>query len=205
MLCAEVLDSMRHVPLAPGDTAMDALWTAKALQQVVASLHSGNAKVQWNACYAAGQALRSGRLRSYTEAVAQLQPLLDALLDVLTSSANYKARMQAAAAIEGLSRESVTAEQRVKALAAVRSAVDAVGGRTHAVSCDEASLQCRQAGSHAPLLDGNDAQQMPSDDTLASSALPAGSVTPFSELKYRTGLLTQLQRTSDQLQRFGMD
>jgi hypothetical protein len=170
------------------------------MQQVTASLRSGNAKVQWNACYAAGQALRSDRLRSYPETAAQLAPLLGGLLDVLTSSANYKARTQAAAALEGLSRESVTVEQHEEALVALSSAVDAVGGRKTGSMLQDFSSAVRTAGSQASPA-GDDGHPGSAIDNTSGFVQPADGVAPLSELRYRAGLLTQLRESLEHLQR----
>ena len=198
MPCRVLRLLMTVVCLASGYTAANAAWATRSMQQVGVSLRSSNAKVQWNACYAAGQALRSNQLRSYPEAAVQLALMLCGLLDVLTSSANYKARTQAAAALEGLSGESVTAEQREEALVALAAAIDAVGRRKTGFSSQDAAAEARTAGSQALLAD---ADAHPSTAADRGFVQPADGVVPLSELRYRAGLLTQLQSSLEHLQR----
>ena len=178
-----------------GSSTADAAWVAAALRCVAAALHSGSAKVQWNACYAAGQALRSERLRGYTEAAEQVPGVLEGLLQVLSSSANYKSRTHAAAALGGLSTESVSDEQLGKALAVLVRAVDAVGGRTPTHRAD--------AESGTRTANGRDAQAGSSSaaygcDAGLSSTQRADVA--FSELRYRAGLMTQMQQSLEHLQ-----
>ena len=184
-----------------GDTGADAAWVAQAVQRVTASLHSGSAKVQWNACHAAGQALRSAHLRSCAEAAAQLAAMLDGLLEVLSSSTNFKSRVQAAAALEGLSAEHVTVEQRERAAAVLSQALESVQGRASVAEAD-ASLGARTAsGSHDK--EGSSTQTTQQHDVILPSAQRPDMV--FSELRYRAGLLEQLQTTLERLQALKLD
>ncbi len=103
---------------APSDRppGLEDAWLAEALRCLADALARGSAKVQWNACYAAGSLFRnkaaaaaaaccpgSGALaeRGCTAEVAMLptagdgcmlQGLLSQLLAILRDSANYKAR-----------------------------------------------------------------------------------------------------------------
>ena len=166
------------------------------MQRIIAALRSSNAKVQWNACHAAGQALRrSGRLRGDPAAATQLAPLLDGLLEVLTTSTNYKSRTQAAAALEGLSAESATPQQRDRALEALSDVLESVHGRTPVTRSDD-TLDARTTGG------GGQSAEHPNVD-MTPPVVPQQSDVAFSELRYRAGLLTQLQTSLQHLQALG--
>jgi len=169
---------------------VDAAWAAKAVQRITAALRSSNAKVQWNACHAASQALqRSINLRGDAEAATQLAPLHDGVLEVLAGSVNFKSRTQAAAALEGLSAESATPEQRHRMVSVLSHAVEAVCGRTQTVQADtEADVRTANVGG----------QHAVHRATVFSAAQQ--SDVAISELRYRPGLLAQLQKTLQHLQ-----
>ena len=181
--------------LSSGNMGAEGGWAAEALQCVAASLRSGSAKVQWNACHAAGQALRrSDHLHSCL--ASELAALLDGLLEVLTTSSNFKSRTQAAAALEGLSAESVTAEQRNEALRALSTVLEAVQGRTPITRSDGPS-DAGTASSSCPNA-GDSRQAVRHADVVLSPA--QRSDVASSELRYRAGLLTQLQKSLQHLQ-----
>lgn len=178
--------------LSPGNKDADAAWAAEASQCVAAALRSGSAKVQWNACHAAGQALRrSDLLCTYPAAATQLAALLDGLLAVLAGSANFKSRTQAAAALEGLSAVSVTFEQRIRAVEVLSHVLEIVHGRTPVEHPDVAS----QARTLSSLV----AQHQ--DAALSPARSPNAG---FSEVRYRAGLLQQLQQSLQHMQALPM-
>lgn len=185
-------------------SVLDASWAAAALQALCAALRAANAKVQWNACYAAGQALRNPALPAIPSASDELPSLVAGLLDALATSGNFKARTQAAAALAAVHAPAMGAAQRQVATAALEAALLAVGGASEPAERTASDFQ--DVGSAGAAFGVPPAQQARVEVAARqpvegpqprryAQAEEGAAVAPLSELKYTQGLIAQLQAT----------
>ena len=76
-----------------------AAWLAAGVECLLASLSSGNVKVQWNCCYALGSLMENRSLMESPQASSFAPRILQSLLGLVGRSANYKIRTHASAAL----------------------------------------------------------------------------------------------------------
>ena len=79
--------------------ARSVAWLDAGVECLLASLSSGNVKVQWNCCYALGSLMENRSLMASPRASDFAPRILQSLLGLVGRSANYKIRTHASAAL----------------------------------------------------------------------------------------------------------
>ena len=172
-----------------------------AIQSVCAALGAANAKVQWNACYAAGQLLRNESVTAIHAPIEQLRCLVVGLLSTLATSENFKSRTQAAAALAALPDFVMDRAQRRAIIAGLEKALIAVQGHsgTPDVSDPQDSDSSNAASRMRPEGSSGVGKSQSPDGALQPMRYAqlnrTAAVAPLSELKHTQGLIEQLQTT----------
>ncbi|CAG9467465.1 unnamed protein product [Pedinophyceae sp. YPF-701] len=139
------LDATQEAPST--HEGRDDRWLVAASQALQTALATGNAKVQWNACLAAGSLLGHPCSAQKGELALKVQMIVQSLLLLLQNSSNMKIRLHAAAAIREARGREVLGDcflTAVQALINVSRSLDPVLGE------DESTLQPFGPDSRAP-------------------------------------------------------